>query len=372
MGHRDLRRGGGLLAVVAAAALVAGAGPKKTTSPAKKELPPIKAEEVVGNIAKVPPMAEIQVEGVGLVIGLDGNGSDPAPSGYRTKLLDRMRKDNVTDAEKWLASPATSLVIIKGKIPAGVTTQDVFDVELELPFDSKTISLAGGGLLRADLHQVAFSKDGDLLPDGKVMATVSGPVLTGSERDRDNLRIGRILGGARVKTDVPFALIIDEKRRSGRTAALIQTVINSRFFRLRGIDQQGMAKAKTDQFLELQIPDNYHQNQYRFFQVVENLPVVDNPDAARGRRLQGVGQKGCSTRPRPARRRCTSGRESGRMAVDVLKTGADSAPHPQVRFFSAEALAYLNDDSGSAVFWPMPRLATAPSSGSTPWPLWPR
>lgn len=312
------------------------------TKAAKKAEVPLKVDETIGDLAKVPPMAEIKVEGVGLVIGLDGTGSDPAPSPYRQKLLDVMRKARVEHAEQYLASKTTSLVLIKGKIPAGITTEDVFDVEVELDPASTTTSLAGGQLMLADLFQVAFGSKGEVLPQGQRYATVFGPVMTGSGNAPESLKAGRVLGGARVKKDIPYVMLINEKRKSFKTAAIVQERINERFSRLKGIDQEGMAKAKTDEYLYLSIPRNYHHNQYRFFQVVENLPVVETPPL-RAARIEHWGKDLLD--PKTAGASAIRLEGLGRNACDVLKIGLAN-PHPQVRFFAAEALAYLGDDAG--------------------------
>ncbi len=335
----------GRIAAIVAVLALTGAGPGKTPAPKKKPEPPLKVRETVGDLAKVPPMAEVRVEGVGLVIGLERTGSDPEPSAYRQALLDRMRKDGLPNAERWLASETTSLVLIKGRIPAGITTSDVLDVEIELPFTSKTTSLVGGKLIKADLRQVGLTAEGQRLPDGQVMATASGPVLIGSDTNPDDPRIGRILGGGRVKKDRNYVLMINEKRKSVRTAAIVQSVVNSRFSRLRGIDQEGMAKAKSDLYLDLMVPANYHHNQYRFFQVVENLSVVDNPQL-RAVRMEQWGRELLD--PKTAGQAAIRLEGIGRNASDVLKTGL-SHPHPQVRFFAAEALAYVGDEAGATV-----------------------
>lgn len=315
---------------------------KSKTSSLKKPEVPLKIDESVGDLAKVPPMVDVEVEGVGLVVGLDNTGSEAASSGWRSRLLEEMQKAGVENAAKWLSSPRNSLVLIKGRIPAGITTEDVFDVEIRLDPGSTTTSLAGGRLVGADLFRVAYSSKGELLPQGQKMARVHGPIMTGTEAKPDDLKSGRVLGGARVKGDIPYYLIINEKRRSFTTSAHLQRIINSRFSRLKGIDQEGMAKAKTDQYLFLSIPRNYHHNQYRFFQVVENLPVVDTPEL-RAVRLEKWGKELLD--PKTAGAAALRLEGMGRNAVDTLKLGV-SNPHPQVRFFAAEALAYLGDDSG--------------------------
>ena len=116
------------------------------------------------------------------------------------------------------------------------------------------------------------------------LAKVEGPVLTGSTSDPDNPRIGRVLGGARVKKDMSHTLVIKQNRQSIRTSALLQSVIGQRFFYLDGTDQKSAAQAtRSDDHLILRTPQTYHQNQVRFFQLLQVLPIVETPELRAGR-----------------------------------------------------------------------------------------
>ena len=55
-----------------------------------------------------------------------------------------MQSYDVKNAEKLLQSPANSLVIVRGFLPAGVEKGDSFDLEVVVPPKSKTTSLRGG------------------------------------------------------------------------------------------------------------------------------------------------------------------------------------------------------------------------------------
>jgi flagellar basal body P-ring protein FlgI len=336
----DLKRAGVLGAWLAALILL-GAGAGKT--PPKKNSPPLKVDETVSDLAILRTNTSIRVEGVGLVIGLDGTGSTAEPSAYRTKLLSQMRKERVEHAERWLESPLTSLVLVKGTIPAGITTKDHFDVEIELPPASTTSSLAGGYLLITELTMMQRVKEGDL--EGQAMGWAGGPIMIGNPSRPEDKKVGRVLGGARVKKDQPYTLVLKDERRSGRTAKFTQDAINQRFHQLSGIDQKGMASAKSDQIIILNVPRVYHQNQYRYFQVIEHLPILDSPDL-RAQRQARWGKELLD--PKMAGVAALKLEGIGRNAIDTLKPGLAS-PNAQVRFFAAEALAYLNDTSGVQV-----------------------
>jgi flagellar basal body P-ring protein FlgI len=323
------------------ALVLAGAGPLDKDKDKKKAEPPLKVEETVGDLADVVSAKEIRVEGVGLVIGLDGTGSDPEPSYYRAQLLNEMRKAGVHDAEsKYFKSGTTSLVLVKARIPTGVGPKDPFDVVVELTPASTTKSLAGGFLMRTRLSVQGMVK-GEVL-QGQEMASAYGPVLIGSAAKPDDPRVGRVLGGGRVKKEVPYTLVIRDNRKSAKTAGLLQGTINTRFHQSEGIDQKLMANAKTPQYLVLNVPHVYHQNQARFFQVVRFLPVVDKPEL-RAMRQERWGKELLD--PRTAGIAALKLEGIGRNAIGILQKGL-SSPDADVRFFAAEALAYLGDESG--------------------------
>lgn len=322
-----------------AATVTLGAGPSKKPPSLKDEKPP-KAEETIGDLAFVRMNDSIRVEGVGLVIGLDGTGSDPVPSPRRTALLDQMRKAQLEDAERILESPNTSLVIVRGMIPVGITPADAWDIEVEVDPASTTTSLAGGYLLMTPLTVVQLIDGRDF--EGQLVARAHGPILTGTVANPDEPRTGRVLGGAQAKKELPYNLVLKEGRQGFRTADMLQKVVNLRFHQRKGIDQIGMAVAKSHENIVLSVPKVYHNNQYRYFQVLERLPMIDTPELRAARQEQWTAEL-----LDPA----TSGQAAlklegiGRNAVDSLKKGLAS-PSTQVRFFAAEALAYLGDPSG--------------------------
>ncbi len=319
-----------------------GAGPfEKKRDPFKKPDIPLKADETIAELAYVRVEDNIRVEGVGLVVGLNGTGSDPEPSVYRAKLLDEMRKASVENPNAMLADPSTSLVIVRGTIPVGVSTSDRWDVTLEQTPNSTTQSLEGGWLMMCELSVVGFVNGQPL--EGQVLAEVGGPVMTGTAEKPDDLTVGRVLGGAHARKDMPYTLVIKDRRRSAFTSALLQKVINQRFHMRKGVNQEGMAEAKTDEYLVLNVPSIYHQNQARYFQVIQHLPIVSNVPELTSRRMETWSKELLD--PKTAGVAALKLEGVGRNAIETLKAGLAS-PNAQVRFFAAEALAYLNDASG--------------------------
>ncbi len=315
----------------------AAAPPRKK----KTEGTPPKVQETVGDLAYVLQGSEIKVQGIGLVTGLENTGADPPPSWERGQLVDEMSKAGVEHASKLLANPQFSMVIVKMTIRAGADPKDRFDVEVEVPPACGTKSLAGGYLMATRMREILVA--GGAPRSGTDMAYAQGPVMIGSAKDPNDLKAGRVLGGGRVKKESPFMLIIKENRRSIRTAAILEGVVNQRFHQAEAGEQKGVCTAKNDGFLVLRIPPRYHQNQERYFRVVQLLPMVDSP-ALRAQRLATWSKELLDPK--------TSGVAALRLeglgvsASEVLQT-ALANPNGQIRFFAAEALAYLDDPAGA-------------------------
>ena len=307
----------------------------------KNEAPPPKVEENVGDLAYVLQGSEIKVEGVGLVTGLENTGADPPPSWHRSQLVDEMSKAGVEHASKMLANPQFSMVLVKMTITAGASPQDRFDIEVEVPPACGTKSLAGGYLMSTRLHEVMVA--GGAPRTGTELAVAQGPVMIGNAKNPSDPKVGRVLGGGRVKKETPYLLVIKEKRKSIRTAAILEKVVNERFHQSEAGKQKGAATAKTDGYLMLKVPPAYHQNQERFFRVVQLLPMVDTP-ALRAKRMADWGQE--LLEPKTSGVAALKLEGLGASAGETLQAGLKSA-NPQVRFFAAESLAYLDDPSGT-------------------------
>ena len=327
-----------LVATAVLALFQVGAGPGKKKG---KEPAPPKVQETVGDLSFVVSRGEWKVEGVGLVRGLDNTGADAPPSAERKQLVDEMSKAGVEHAEKLLANPKFSMVIVRLTIPIGVNKTDRLDVQVEVPPACGTTSLAGGYLMMTRLREVARGAGTGLL-GGPEMAIAQGPIMIGTPARPSDPKIGRVLGGGKVKKEYPFTLVIKENRESFRTSKMLETVVNERFYQIEDGHQKGAAIAKQPSYLELRVPTLYHQNQPRFFRVVQYLQMVDSPEL-RVRRLAAWGKDLLA--PTSAGIAAMRLEGLGTVAVEPLKEGLKSA-NDQVRYFSAESLAYLNDTSG--------------------------
>ncbi len=286
-----------------------------------------------------------RIEGIGLVIGLEGTGSEPAPSGQKDYLLRELRTDKTTENIKSaVASENTSMVLIRGLIPAAANKGDRIDIEVITPPKSDTTSLKYGQLLQTDLRPMAFLSRSVKL--GNTMGKARGHVLVdglfeGSNEDGHLLR-GRILGGGIVAEDRPLTLVVRTDDTSVKVSRSIAHSINQRFSSYSSNGRENTANPVTDRVIELNIPNEYQHNLGRFIQALMAMSFDESVDD-RIERIDSLD------------RRIVDPATSQRASIELEAIGEEGLPalqravtHPdfEVRFHAAEALAYLGQTEG--------------------------
>ncbi|HID75917.1 MAG TPA: hypothetical protein EYP56_07965 [Planctomycetaceae bacterium] len=318
----------------------------RSQSPDEKSNDQAPKVRLVGDLAVPYGLYPVAIEAVGLVTGLRGTGSDPRPSPYRAALLAEMRTRGVRDAQTVLASPDTALVIVRGVLPPGIQKGDPFDVQLRIPSQSETTSLRGGYLLETRLREMAVLSDNQV-HSGRVLGVAEGPIMVDPSANEKNnpvlLGRGLILGGGRCLRSRNLALVLQPEHQSVFNSARIEAAVNKRFFLTDSGPRTGVAKAINDEYLELKLHPRYRYNIRRYVAVVRSIPVREN-EKMRIERLARLEKQLLD--PVTASRAALQLEAIGNRAVDVLKTGIRSSD-PEVRFYAAEALAYL-DISGAA------------------------
>lgn len=306
----------------------------------------------VGDHVTVAGLHTQQIEGVGLAVNLDGTGGDPSPSLYRTRLVDDMKKHGVTNPDRTLADPSTALVLIRAVLPPAIQVGDRIDLEVILPESANASSLANGLLLPVSLAEHAALQNGKIL-DGHVLGKGGGPIMvTTIENGKENagrLRRGKVLGGGvflggQFKKNRPLELYLRSDYRSVRNADRMAKRIGHRFHAMDKGIKRDLAKATTDQHIELQIHPRYRQNYVRYVQVIRQIAITESSveEHARLERL-----KKSLMVPRTASSSALDLEAiGGDMAIAILKEGLKS-PSEEVRFYSADALAYLGCGDGA-------------------------
>jgi hypothetical protein len=303
--------------------------------------------KLVGDFAIPYNMRPLQVEAVGLVGALPGTGSDPAPGAQRAALVAEMQTRGVKTPSAVLASKNMSLVLVRAYLRAGIQKGDTFDVELRTPSRSETTSLRGGYLLPTIMRQLVPMDDGQI-HQGDKLAEAEGPILINplakAGKDLIGLCRGRILSGGRAAINRPLALVIPNGANQKLTIIKqLVDAINRRFHTNDKGIQSGVAKAIRKEYIELAVHPRYKDNIERYMMIVRAIAPHESPSEQTDRisllekRLLDPNTAADAARQLEA---------IGRDGIEALRNGLKSRDL-EVQFFTAEALAYLDQSEAA-------------------------
>jgi hypothetical protein len=141
-----------------------------------------------------------------------------------------------------------------------------------------------------------------------------------------------------------LGLAISSQEASIRMSTLIGKAINARFNTIEAGSKRGVANPTRDNYLELAISPRYKDNLARYLRVIRNIALRESP-VERVERLQLLEKK--LLEPATAALASLQLEAIGNEAIPALKAGLRSSD-PEVRFYSAEALAYLDQAESAA------------------------
>lgn len=300
---------------------------------------------LVGDLTVPFGMHPIRVEAVGLVTQLPGTGSDPGPSPQRDALLGDMQRRGVLRPNEVLARPDTDLVLVRGYLRPGIQKGDHFDIEIRVPARSENKGLRGGWLMETRLTETAVL--GGVVRSGDLLALAQGPVLVNpmaDEMDKVEQSRGRILGGGVSLTSRQLGLVLKPDFQNVMYSAQVGASINRRFHTFRNGIQQGVARPKTDEFIELAVHPRYKDNIERYIRVIRALPLKESAEQQLAR-LQLLERQ--LVDPITSAAAALKLEALGKAGAETLKRGLASR-EAEVRFYAAEALAYLDERDAAA------------------------
>jgi flagellar basal body P-ring protein FlgI len=308
---------------------------------ASLDLPPTPDVSLVSDYTHPYGLNYTKIEAVSLVTGLAGTGSDPPPSPQRAALVDDMNRRGVDKPNEVLASPNTSLVLVRAYLRPGIQEGDRFDVEVRIPSRSETTSLRSGWLLPARLTEMAVL--GEQIRQGSVLGMAEGAVLVDPSADpkKDPALVtrGRVLGGGVARKSRPLGLVISRQHQSIRLSQQMAAAINKRFYVHVDGRKQGVAVPKTEEFIELALHARYKDNVGRYMRVARNVSVNESAQVLQDRlKLLEHQLTDPLTAANAAIRLEAIGNEQ---AVEILVNALETND-PEVRVYAAEALAYLD------------------------------
>ena len=340
------------LCIVSAAVVLAGCTSPlfRGQSPDDEVIPIEEAADqltYVGDLTGSWGLNYAKVEGIVLITNLSGTGSDPRPSQQREQLIAEMLTHEVKSPQNILESPDTSMALAIGYLPPGIQKGERFDVIVQTSSRSKTTSLENGYLMQTRLRPMEVLGGG--IRTGHIIGLARGPVITdvayGGEQDEVLKTRGRVLGGGITKISRPMGLILHDENRNVRTSAGIGKAINARFDAVVDGRRTGAANPKDDKIVDLRVPNAYKNNIVRYFRVVRNIVMRETPQQ-RQQRIQLLERQ--LNDPTTAALAAIRLEAIGQEAVSTLRKASQSR-NPEVRFYAAEAMAYLGQEEAISV-----------------------
>ncbi|QDV14190.1 flagellar basal body P-ring protein [Rosistilla oblonga] len=285
-------------------------------------------------------MHPVKLEAIAIVNGLAGTGGIPEPSPQRDAILSELKTRNVNDPNQFLDSNQSAMVSVEAFLPAGVQKDDPIDLYVRISTRSTATSIRGGWLMPARLQEVRLLNN--QLRSSDMLAMGTGPILIRSAYEAGDetalIREGVIPSGGRSTKSRSIGLIIRPAFQHAFISAQIANDINRRFFFFDGTSRRGIANAKEDDFIELSIHPTYRRNIPRLMSVVQSIAIKDTMDA-RHERIKDLTAR--LTEPSTAAAAALQLEAIGDDGAVPLKVAATVAD-PEIRFYAAEALAYLD------------------------------
>lgn len=282
----------------------------------------------------------LRIEGVGAVNALPGTGGPPDPSVFRDQLLEEMKRHDVIAPNQWLETDDTALVRVLALIPPGAKRGDLIDIRVVAPKESRVSDLHHGWLLDTRLREQRMLQN--IVRQSDVLAIGQGSILTRADyqpNEDETLRNeGRILSGGRVQVTRKLGLILRPEFQHAKLSKAIADAINRRLFFFDGTTRRGIATAIEDDFIEIEVHPRYRDNVPRMMQVIQAIGIKAEM-SGRQERLADLAMRLQS--PETAADAALQLEALGESAVPTLLDGLE-ASNPELRFYAAEALAYLD------------------------------
>jgi flagellar basal body P-ring protein FlgI len=346
------------LAAGCAAPLFRGQNPENKPDPTEEVAGEgLVGTHMIGSLVVPQGLDYLQVDSVALATQLSGTGSDPPPSPMRDNLRREMQTHHVQRPDEALASENTAMVLVRGYIPPAAQKGDRFDVHVQAAPRTDTTSLRGGWLMSTRMRQLAVLDNS--VHTGHVAAISLGPILCDALFDKSQDPVlenrGRVLGGGVVQIERPLGLAIRAEYASIKSSSMIGAAINERFHDFDRGTKKGLANPTRDNYIELRVHSRYRENIGRFIQVVRHVAVGESP-VERLARLSELEKQ--LLEPTTSQRAALQLEAMGKEALSTLRKGLGSSD-PEVRFYAAESMAYLDDGDATAALYEAARAERA-------------
>ena len=222
----------------------------------------------IGSLARFLVPELIPVEGIGLVVGLEGTGSAECPPQIRAYLkqyiLRQLPAKTRLDVDEFINNPNTAVVSVQGLIPEIASRNQYFDVRVTALPNTQTTSLDGGRLFTTELKML-----GRFGVDTRILADVEGPIYIDKiDNSQEDKRTGYILAGGKVLDE--YKIILTLHRPDFGMANRIRNRINGRF-------DDAAAKAVSSDMIEFIVSPKYREQKQRFISIISAMYLDQEP-----------------------------------------------------------------------------------------------
>ncbi len=291
-------------------------------------------------VARTPTVTRL--ENIAIVSGLNGTGGDAKPSTQRDKLLNEMRRRDVARPNQFIQDSSTAMVTAEVIVPPAATKMERLDVQVKLSKQAEGTDLRGGWLMETSLAEASLL--GGQVQEGFEAAMAQGALVTraqstGSDTLEDKC-LGLVVGGGLLLKDRPIGIDIRSDFADAVTMAAIAPAINKRFTVFTGQKHIGAATPETAGHIDLKIPADYRFDPVHFTNIVMHLGFLETAEQ-QAERIELCRSKLLD--PTTARDAAWQLEAIGKAGIPALAEAVSNS-NPEIRFYAAHSLAYLQQE----------------------------
>lgn len=225
----------------------------------------------IKDVAKMEGLAETQLIGYGLVVGLKQTGDGPRTQFTTQSVVNMLRNTGIEVPKERIQVRNVAAVMVTTKLSPFMKRGSTLDVTVSSIGDAK--SLEGGTLLMSPLQAT----------DGEIYALAQGALSIGginkdgpqgkSSYSKNHTMVGEIPNGAIIQKEAPGGLLgtdnlsISLSNPDFTSAVAMARAINANY-------KKPVAEAKDPVTVSVAIPEDYKARRMEFISEVENLDFL--------------------------------------------------------------------------------------------------
>jgi hypothetical protein len=312
---------------------------------------------LVGEVASALGMSAKNYDAFGLATELPGTGGVVKPGTQRDLILADMRVRDVEAPEAVLDAPWTALVKLRVYANPCDEKGEVLDVDVDSSTECLATDLTGGYVLESRLREMAYIEGNMRTSDDKALASGEVVMLPTSYTKTETTPLkGVLIGGGRLIAEQRLGLRINPEFRHVVITKAIEKSVNSRFFFQDSNKQMLVAEGKNDWYIVLATVPKYKHDPAHFISVILATGFAESPEEQQERLL---GCKKLLAKRETAQRAAVELESIGNSEAKEVLVSALASSDPEIRFFAAYSLAYLDRKESIPVLMELARYEPA-------------